>query len=318
MTVALGLVYQETGPRRGQRSTAYHCDKTIVGSSKEIGVTPTAMPNVPVRVFDRLVSGLRRFQPVLSAAKSRDAGEADTSTIVKDLLSEVFGYDKYSEITAEYMIKSTFCDLAIKLDGKVQLLIEVKAIGLELKEQHSKQAVDYAANQGIEWVVLTNGAIWRIYRVIFAQPISQELVYEFDLLSLNTKIKAQVEDLYLLAREGQAKSVLHEYHARRQATSNYCIGAVILTDPVIEVIRRELRRAFPDVRIDTEDLRGQLVKEVLKREVTEGDKALEARKRITKAQAKSLRSSLAKAATSPATVHEGAAAVGEEPDSAVE
>ena len=93
---------------------------------------------------------MKGFQPIPSAAKSRDAGEADTSTIVKDLLSEIFGYDKYSEITSEYMIKATYCDLAIKLEGKLQLLIEVKAIGLDLKDNHAKQAVDYAANQGVE------------------------------------------------------------------------------------------------------------------------------------------------------------------------
>ena len=39
-----------------------------------------------------------------------------------------------------------------------------------------KQAVDYAANQGIEWVALTNGNIWRVFRVIFAKPIDADLV----------------------------------------------------------------------------------------------------------------------------------------------
>ena len=116
------------------------------------------------RTYDRIVLGLKRFQPILSSAKARDAGEADTSTIAKDMLCEIFGYDKYSEITAEHLIKGTYCDLAIKLDGKLQILIEVKAIGLELKESHTKQGVDYAANQGVEWVVLTNGNVWRIYR----------------------------------------------------------------------------------------------------------------------------------------------------------
>jgi len=27
---------------------------------------------------------------------------------------------------------------------------------------HVKQAVDYAANEGISWVVLSNGAVWRL------------------------------------------------------------------------------------------------------------------------------------------------------------
>jgi len=40
------------------------------------------------------------------------------------------------------MIRGAFCDLAVKLDGALAFLIEVKAVGLELKEQHVKQAVD--------------------------------------------------------------------------------------------------------------------------------------------------------------------------------
>ena len=63
------------------------------------------------------------------------------------------------------MASAVVVDLAIKVDGKLALLIEVKAIGLELKDGHVKQAVDYAANQGCDWVVLTNGMIWRVYKL---------------------------------------------------------------------------------------------------------------------------------------------------------
>ena len=112
----------------------------------------------------------------LMAAKARDVGESDTVTIVTDMLADVFGYEKYSEITSEYSIRGTFCDLATKIDGTLQTLIEVKAIGLELKDSHVKQAVDYAANQGVDWVLLTNGISWRVYHIIFAKPIDQELV----------------------------------------------------------------------------------------------------------------------------------------------
>ena len=106
----------------------------------------------------------------------RDVGESDTVTIVTDMLAEIFGYDKYSEITSEHAIKGTYCDLAIKLEGGNQSIIEVKAVGLGLKDQHVKQAVDYAANQGVEWVVLTNGVTWRVYKVFFVRPIDHELV----------------------------------------------------------------------------------------------------------------------------------------------
>ena len=125
------------------------------------------MANVPQKVANRVASGIKRFQPVLQAAKSRDVGESDTVTIIVDILADVFGYDKYAEITSEHAIKGTYCDLATKIDGVLQMLIEVKAIGLDLKDQHVKQAVDYAANQGVDWVVLsdqqvpTERTVWR-------------------------------------------------------------------------------------------------------------------------------------------------------------
>jgi predicted type IV restriction endonuclease len=107
---------------------------------------------IPNRIAERLAAGLKRFQPILAAAKSRDVNESDTSMIVTDVLAEIFGYDKYSEVTRELTIRGTHCDLATRIDGKYQMLIEVKAVGLDLRDGHAKQAVDYAANQGVEWV----------------------------------------------------------------------------------------------------------------------------------------------------------------------
>ena len=138
------------------------------------------MASIPKKVAERLVLGLKRYQPILAAAKARDVGETDTVTIIKDMLADVFGYDKYSELTSEYAIRGTFCDLAVKLDGKLSTLIEVKAIGIDLKEQHVKQAVDYAANQGVDWVLLTNGNRWCVYHVLFTRPIQTELVVDID------------------------------------------------------------------------------------------------------------------------------------------
>lgn len=248
------------------------------------------MATIPNKVRDRLVAGVKKFQPILAAAKARDVNEADTVTIIKDLLADVFGYEKYSEVTSEYAIRGTFVDLAIKVDGALQLLIEVKAIGIDLKDTHTKQAVDYAANQGVEWVALTNGDNWHIYRVSFGQPIGQELVFEFDFLGLNAKsTDDEIETLYLLTKEGFGKSVLSEYHEQKQALSRYFIGAMLLTDPVLDVIRRELRRISPDVKIDAEQISKVLTREVLKREVIEGDKADEARRRIIKVANRALR-----------------------------
>lgn len=257
------------------------------------------MATAPKKVAERLVAGIKRYQPILAAAKARDVGEADTVTIVKDMLADVFGYDKYSDVTSEFAIRGTYCDLAVKMDGQLQTLIEVKAIGIDLKEQHVKQAVDYAANQGVDWVLLTNGLAWRVYRLTFAKPIDQELVVDIDFSSLNSRLESDIDLLYLWCKEGWSRSVLGEYHTQKQALSRFFVGAMLQTDTVLDVIRRELRRVSPDVRIDSDQIRKVLVNEVIKREVMEGDKAEEAKKKIHKAATKSLRAASTNTAAKP-------------------
>jgi Type I restriction enzyme R protein N terminus (HSDR_N) len=252
------------------------------------------MATIPKKVAERLVAGIKRYQPILAAAKTRDVGEADTVTIIKDMLADVFGYDKYAEVTSEFAIRGNFCDLALKIDGQLQTLIEVKAIGLDLKELHVKQAIDYAANQGVDWVLLSNGISWRIYHVIFAKPIDQELVVNLDFSALNPRADADLDLLYLWCKEGWQRSVLGEYHTQKQALSRFFVGAMLQTEPVLDVIRRELRRVSPDVRIDVDQIKNVLVNEVIKRDVLEGDKADEARKKIVKAASKALRAANSK------------------------
>lgn len=249
---------------------------------------------IPKRVADRLVAGIKRYQPILAAAKDRDVGETDTVTIIKDMLADIFGYDKYTELTSEHAIRGTYCDLAIKLDGKLSTLIEVKAIGIDLRDAHVKQAIDYAANQGVDWVLLTTGARWCVYHVVFTKPIQHELLVDIDFANLNVRSQDDLELLYLWCKEGWQRSALGDFHAQKQALSRFFLGAIVLSDPSLDVIRRELRRVTPDIRITTDQIRTVLLNEVLKRDVVEGDKADEARKTVSRAANKYLRTPSAK------------------------
>lgn len=244
------------------------------------------MAKIPAKVCARLIEGLKRFQPVVTSAQTRDLNEADTSRIVTDVLADVFGYDKYSEITSEFSIRNTYCDLAVKLNGKPKLLIEVKAVGIELKDNHIKQAVDYAANQGMDWVVLTNGVIWQVFKIIFGKPVDKEEVVSFNVTELNPKSDSDIEMLFLLAKEGLTNSALAEYHAQVKAVNRFTLSAIIQSDPITKSLRRELSRLSPDVKISLEDVQEVLVNEVLKREVVDAEEAKEAVRRVQREQAK--------------------------------
>ncbi len=135
---------------------------------------------------------------------------------------------------------------------------------------------------------MTTGNLWRVYRVIFSKPIDAELVLDIDLVALNPKTRGHIESLYLLTRESMVKSGLHAYHDHLQATSRFYLGAVLLSDPVLESVRRELRR-LSDVKLEIVEIREALRQDVIKREVLEGDKANAAARKVSKAAGKLLR-----------------------------
>jgi hypothetical protein len=241
---------------------------------------------IPNKVRDRVVAGLKRLVPIIVQQKTRDVSEADTVTLVKDLLSEAFGYDKYSELTGEHAIRGTYCDLAVKLDSKLVELIEVKSAGSVLDDRHVKQAVDYASNQGVEWVILTNASIWRLYQVIFAKPIDKRLLAEVDITTMNLKSDDDLEKLYLFTKEGFIKGAHVELRDRQDATSRYILAALLTqNDSIVSAIRRELRKVV-DVLVDDHEILKVLTSEVIKRDTLEGPPAEEAAKRVGRAEAK--------------------------------
>lgn len=208
------------------------------------------MITIPVKVRDRYIQGLKKYKPILKKAQSQDINESDTVTIITDILSNVLGYDKFNEITSEFAVKKTFCDLAIKINNEPKILIEVKSAGMNLKDAHLKQAVDYGSNSGIDWVILTNGVLWKVYKVIFAKPISHELVYEFDMTELTAKKDSDLEMLYLISKESLSKSsklTLEEYHNQKQLLDKVIIGQILMSEPVLDAVRK-LSRSCPMMR----------------------------------------------------------------------
>ena len=238
------------------------------------------MAKISPKTSARLIDALKQFQPIVANAASRDVNESDTSIIVTDLLCYLFGYDKYSEITREYAIRGTYCDLAIKLADKPRVLIEVKAVGVELKAMHTKQAIDYAANLGLEWVILTNAATWKVYKVVFGQPIDATELYTFNISDLSHRNTQDIEKLFLLAKEGFTSSALEDFSTQIAAVNRFTIATLLTNESTLKSLRRDLQRIYPDVKVTTEEISMILLQDILKREVIDSDEAKETAKRI--------------------------------------
>jgi len=231
---------------------------------------------------DRIKLSLPKFQKVLAIAKARDLNESDTVAIITDILAEVFGYDKYLEVTSELAIRGTYCDLAIKLGDKFQYLIECKAIGTELKESHLRQAIGYGANKGIQWIILTNGLDWQIFRLRFEQPIAWDLVTRFDMSTISSKNERDMEKLVIVTKEGVEKDARSDLYEKAQCVNRFVVGSLILSDIVVGVLKRELRKLADGISIEDTEVSALLRDGVLRRDLLEGDEAEAAMAKVAK------------------------------------
>jgi len=250
------------------------------------------MTKIPSVTSKRFISAIPKFKKILELARGRDVNESDTVTIVTDILEEVFGFDKYSEITREYAIQGTYCDLAIKSTKRIEYLIEVKAIGVELKDPHLRQAINYAAQEGIKWVVLTNGIHWQLHRVIVDEKVKNSKLFNFDFLSLNPRNIDDQEKLFVLCKRGVQKDLIDDLYEFKQTVNRYSVGSVLLTDPVLNVVRKELRNIKDGLKVETEEIKQLLINEVLKRDLLDSEAGKEAQKQFQKAFKKKERAKL--------------------------
>ncbi len=244
------------------------------------------MATIPKKTVERLIKTVGKFQRILENAKAKDINEADTVKIITDMLAVVFGYDKYAEITSEFAIRNTYCDLAILTDGKIQYIIEVKAIGIQLNQHHLRQAVEYCSNKGVQWAVLTNGISWEIYRIRFEKPIKSDLLQSFNFLDINPKKIEDQEILFLLCKKGLKGEAKEEYYERIQCVNRFVISALILNDNITNAIKRDLRKLSSGLKIDTSEIEKILRNEVIKRDALEGEAAMKAKSHVKKLYSK--------------------------------
>ena len=122
----------------------------------------------------------------------------------------------------------------------------------------------------------------------FEKPIGFEHVCSFDFLDLSPRKAEHQQHLFILCREGLAKAAIQEFHDHVQIVNRFVVGALIQTEPVIGLIRRELRRLAPGAKVELAEVL-DLLPDVLKREVLEGEPADQAKLRVSKASGKSLR-----------------------------
>lgn len=189
----------------------------------------------------QIKSGLKALKKPLADLITKDAVEADTRLYITDFMERVLGYDKYSNLTAEYAVSGDWADYGVKIDGNLIAFIEAKRIGQKLSDKHLKQVQTYAVNEGVDWLILTNAKQWQVYHLkAEGLPIQTDLVIDIDLIESTPKeIESALFYLHLVAMK---KKVILDVWKRVEATSEPKVIKAILSTNAIKEIRLSLAK----------------------------------------------------------------------------
>lgn len=146
--------------------------------------------------------------------------EYPTRTIFVDPLLACLGWDVRDpdEVELEHpTVDGKSVDYAMKVNRKVVLLVEAKQLGDPLDDVKSiTQVVGYAANDGVEWCVLTNGVKYQVYRASEKASAPEKLLFEVSIDpgdSRGLTVEEIAKQFKRLSREAMAEGVLDQLGA---------------------------------------------------------------------------------------------------------
>lgn len=235
------------------------------------------------KAVERIRKGLRRMTGIVERAMRDDYKEADTRKIVSDMLCELLGWDKFENVTAEQMINSRYADYVVKTDDEEVFVVEVKQIGLKLKESHLNQARQYAVDEGIDWCILTNGDEWQAYRTELEGkiPVTRH-VFTVRISDRDMRPADKARLFYLLSEEANRKKDIEDYYQRRVALSARNLANHMLSDGVLNRIRIDLKSETGQM-LKNSEIADALVKRLFRNELND-DETAKAVKKIERAE----------------------------------
>jgi predicted type IV restriction endonuclease len=166
--------------------------------------------------------------------------ESATRIMTNSFLTEILGYKELEEVKTEYRIKGEYADYVVQLKRKKHFVVEVKSIELDLNEKHLRQSLAYAANEGIDWILLLNGREVQLYRVNFNKPITTSLIYKLDLKD-PVDIKRAPEMLWNLTKTAVERGDLEDYWRRSNALNSNNLAKLLYCEDIVKRLRIDLK-----------------------------------------------------------------------------
>ena len=124
--------------------------------------------------------------------------ETRTRQVLIDPLLAALGWDVTdpAQVTLEYASGNGRADYALLGPGRPVAVVEAKRLEQQLDAKHSMQVLNYANEQGIKYMVVTNGDEWKMYDVFKHAPLTERVLMSLK-ISANPPHESAIQSLRL-------------------------------------------------------------------------------------------------------------------------
>lgn len=192
------------------------------------------------RQLQALRNGLSTYKRKYLRKEFSSLDESATRIMTNNFLTDILGYKELEEIKTEYRIRSEYADYVIQLKRKKHFVVEVKSIDLDISEKHLRQSLSYAANEGIDWILLLNGREVQLYRVNFGKPVTTTLIYKLDLLNKDDYKKCP-ELLWYLTKASVERGELETFWKKTDALNPTNVAKLLYSEEIVRRLRNDLK-----------------------------------------------------------------------------
>lgn len=205
------------------------------------------------------------------AAKGKSSTEEDARIIINDILAYVLGYDKYNDLKTEHKDRNGRLDYIVKLSEgpnakkkeKYDFVIEAKAAGQDLKQDHVNQTLTYCLSASVDHFILTNAKEWQLYKVVKSKNKNEaQLIWETN-LNHGCDLETLVDDMYVFSKHAYIENKWEDVADMNKATDVADVMAVIYSEKFIKSITRTLRDVH-DVKVSETALQEVIAEKVFK------------------------------------------------------
>ncbi|MBN2380525.1 hypothetical protein JXM67_12060 [candidate division WOR-3 bacterium] len=182
----------------------------------------------------KIIACIENLRSQLDRRRKEVLTEFPTRTVFINPMLEALGWDVRDPdiVQLEYpTIGGGHVDYAAKINRKPVLYIEAKPLNDSLDVKAITQIVGYAASDGVEWCVLTNGVTYKVYSSTEKAEAPKKLLYEISIDSKGSSINEIAEKLNRLSKTSMEAGLLDE------------MGEEIFT---LGKVRATLERLFED------------------------------------------------------------------------